>query len=889
MIAFERTGGTDDPVGPRTGSLTTARGVIRTPAFMPVGTLATVKTVSTDEVRNTGADILLVNAYHLYLRPGHELIERLGGVHRFMDWSGPILSDSGGFQVFSLAGLRKVSEDGVKFRSHIDGSEHFYTPELAMAVQSALGVDIAMPLDHVLPGESDHRAAQDAVERTLRWYERCRSAQPELATFAIVQGGIHEDLRRLHAREAAKIGAPGYSIGGLSVGESLFKFHDERGTEQTFICAVCKGKLKKTAPISTDEFKFLKSVAKGEPKITMPSPSTFHFWRGDRGLQGSPYKNAAAFFDDLCAIYRQEIADLAALGCRYVQLDEVAIIMLGDPEIRAKVKARGEDPDALMALYIKAMNDAVKGRPKGVTAAMHICRGNFKGKWLSEGGYDSIAERVFKEVDVDAFCLEYDTPRAGSFTPLRLVPKGKTIVLGLVSSKLPVLEHKDELRARILPRMARGEAIGAFALTEPSAGSDAAGIQTRAEPGEGGSYVLSGSKSWVTNGDVAGVYTVFARTSPPEEDAKPKITGFVVERSDAIVPGASEGKLGMRGAWTGDVKLVKAVAPAGNVLGEVGKGFKVAMELLTRGRVVLAASCLGACKRLVKHAVDRCKSRKAFARPIGEFGLIKDKVAMMMSETFALESAVYLTTGMLDRGATDFSVESAICKVLGSEVLLRVAHEALQIAGAQGYMSAHAYERVLRDARVYPIYQGTNEILRCFIALSGMQGPGREITEVSKALREPVKGFGLLSDFALRKARSALGRERFTRAHPVLAREAVLVEEYSQDLSRSVDKVMRKHGHNIAEMQYTQRRVADMVIDLYAASAAIARTTQAIQKKGEEGSRREIDLTMIYVAAAEKRLAEHVRSFDKNDDELRKAVASRAYVDGAYPLDVLGH
>lgn len=187
---------------------------------MPVGTLATVKTVSTEEVRNTGADILLVNAYHLYLRPGHELIERLGGVHRFMDWGGPILSDSGGFQVFSLAGLRKVSEEGVKFRSHIDGSEHFYTPELAMAVQAALGVDIAMPLDHVLPGESEYAAAKDAVERTLRWYERCRAAQPQLATFAIVQGGIHEDLRRLHAREAAAAGAPGYSIGGLSVGES---------------------------------------------------------------------------------------------------------------------------------------------------------------------------------------------------------------------------------------------------------------------------------------------------------------------------------------------------------------------------------------------------------------------------------------------------------------------------------------------------------------------------------------------------------------------------------------------------------------------------------------------------------------------------------------------
>jgi len=144
----------------------------------------------------------------------------MGGVHRFMGWDGPILTDSGGFQVFSLSGLRKVSEEGVKFRSHIDGSEHFYTPELAMEVQAALGVDIAMPLDHVLPGTSDEPAAEDAVGRTLRWYERCRAAQPALATFAIIQGGVYERLRQQHAREAVAAGAPGFSIGGLSVGES---------------------------------------------------------------------------------------------------------------------------------------------------------------------------------------------------------------------------------------------------------------------------------------------------------------------------------------------------------------------------------------------------------------------------------------------------------------------------------------------------------------------------------------------------------------------------------------------------------------------------------------------------------------------------------------------
>jgi queuine tRNA-ribosyltransferase len=217
---FELTSNTASPVAPRTGIVHTARGTIRTPAFMPVGTLATVKALSTTEVAATGADILLVNAYHLYLRPGHQLIEKLGGVHSFMRWDRPILSDSGGFQVFSLSRIRRIQEDGVRFRSHIDGSEHIYTPELAMAVQRALGVDIAMPLDHVLPGESPLQQAEDAVDRTTRWYERCRTAAGALTTFAIVQGSIHPELRRRHARDLVALDAPGYSIGGLSVGES---------------------------------------------------------------------------------------------------------------------------------------------------------------------------------------------------------------------------------------------------------------------------------------------------------------------------------------------------------------------------------------------------------------------------------------------------------------------------------------------------------------------------------------------------------------------------------------------------------------------------------------------------------------------------------------------
>jgi queuine tRNA-ribosyltransferase len=167
MFSFRLTSGAESPAGPRTGVVTTARGEIQTPAFMPVGTLATVKALMPEEVAATGAEILLVNAYHLYLRPGHDLIARMGGIHRFMDWPGPILSDSGGFQVFSLARLGKVDDSGVRFRSHIDGSEHFYTPELAMQVQRSLGVDIAMPLDHVLPGEAAFEPSRDAARRTL--------------------------------------------------------------------------------------------------------------------------------------------------------------------------------------------------------------------------------------------------------------------------------------------------------------------------------------------------------------------------------------------------------------------------------------------------------------------------------------------------------------------------------------------------------------------------------------------------------------------------------------------------------------------------------------------------------------------------------------------------
>jgi acyl-CoA dehydrogenase family protein 9 len=343
----------------------------------------------------------------------------------------------------------------------------------------------------------------------------------------------------------------------------------------------------------------------------------------------------------------------------------------------------------------------------------------------------------------------------------------------------------------------------------------------------------------------------------------------------------------VRGASVTNLTLTAVRVPASQVLGEVGRGFKVAMEVLTSARLALASSCIGSSKRLLRLAVERATERKTFGRSISEFPLVKDKIATMSADIFALESMTYLTTGLVDAGRSDFSIESAICKVFGSETLWRVANESAQIAGALGYTQDQPWERMIRDARAAMVFEGTNEILRCFIALSGMQGPGRELEDVPKAMREPIKGFGLLSDLALRKARSVLSRDRPGRAHPALAREAAMVSLYSGHLAKSVDQVLRRHGKNIAEMQYTQNRVANMAIDLYAIASSISRTTRAIEKRGEEGARREIDLLTMFARAAEKRLAENVAAFDDNDDELRKAIAHKACADGGYPLDIL--
>ena len=236
---------------------------------------------------------------------------------------------------------------------------------------------------------------------------------------------------------------------GLDVADARFHFRDEQGQELAFTAPFVSGKVARRNPIALDEFEFLFRHADVLAKVTLPAPSTMHFWRGSRYAAPGLYSHPRDFFRDLAQVYRAEIADLAAAGCRYIQLDEVALAMLCDPAVRAKVTADGNDPHELTDLYVEAIAEAIAGAPDGLAIGVHLCRGNFKGKYLAEGGYDQIGKALFGCPGITHFLLEFDSARAGDFKPLRFVAPDKGVVLGLVSSKIPGLESIEDLLDRI--------------------------------------------------------------------------------------------------------------------------------------------------------------------------------------------------------------------------------------------------------------------------------------------------------------------------------------------------------------------------------------------------------------------------------------------------------
>ncbi|HVJ14313.1 MAG TPA: acyl-CoA dehydrogenase family protein [Polyangiaceae bacterium] len=451
----------------------------------------------------------------------------------------------------------------------------------------------------------------------------------------------------------------------------------------------------------------------------------------------------------------------------------------------------------------------------------------------------------------------------------------------------------EEQRARYYPKLASGETIAAFCLTEPGSGSDAASIKTTAAR-DGDHYVLNGDKIWITNGGIADFFTVFAKTGDAKE--RKNLSAFLVTRDMAgVTSGPHEDKMGIRASSTTTISLENVRVPIANLLGEEGKGFKIAMSILNSGRTGLGGGCVGGMKRMIELAAKQANQRVQFGKPIREFGLIKQKVGQMVVDCYATEAVVTMVAGLIDNGFQDYQVEAAISKVFASEAMWRTSDEALQIAAGNGFMTEFPYERVMRDSRINRIFEGTNEILRLFIALTAMNDVGQELGELSRGLKgvfnDPIKGFGVISDYAIRRAAMATGYNRegstFTKLHVSLEPFAKLFEAATRDLAAASDRLLRKHGKNIIEKQFATRRLADIMIDLFVLACVLSRVDASLRAKGVEASVKEIEIARTFAGQARRRIRNTMGEIDDNEDESIKALADHAFAEEKFSWDTL--
>jgi len=442
----------------------------------------------------------------------------------------------------------------------------------------------------------------------------------------------------------------------------------------------------------------------------------------------------------------------------------------------------------------------------------------------------------------------------------------------------------DAQKAAWLPRLASGELVAAFCLTEPGAGSDAAAVRTTARP-DGDGWILDGEKIWITNGGIAGFYTVFAKTPEGAGEGQARMTAFIVPRDlPGVSAGPHEDKMGIRASNTTSVHFEGVRLGREHVLGEVGQGFKTAMRILNAGRTGLGGGCVGGMKRLIALATLQAKERRQFGRAIAEFGMVKQKLAAMVVDAYAAEAVVGLVAGLSDQGYQDYAVEAAISKIFATEALWRTADEALQVAGGNGFMREFPYERVVRDSRINRIFEGTNEILRLFIALTALNRVGLQLRELAQGVKgllaEPVKGFGLLSDYALKQATihtGLVGEKRgFTRLHPALAELGEGVASQAREVAWAADRELRRHGKGIIEQQPTLRRIADALTDLFVTSAVLARVSRSLEQAGEAAAARELEIARVFARAARSRIRGNLHRIESNDDALVAAIADDA-------------
>jgi acyl-CoA dehydrogenase family protein 9 len=458
------------------------------------------------------------------------------------------------------------------------------------------------------------------------------------------------------------------------------------------------------------------------------------------------------------------------------------------------------------------------------------------------------------------------------------------IVLGVHQSigfKGISLFGTDEQKERFLPDLATGRKLAAFALTEPQAGSDAYHVQSRAVQQADGSWLLNGEKRYIGNGSRADVITTFARA---EIDGEDRHIALILEKGmEGLEVGERFDTMGLRANDLRRLYFKDLRVPPENVLGEPGQGFRVAMQILNSGRIGLGTGSVGGAKKLLDLAIDHVKERRQFGRPLADFELVQDKVGWMVSYLFGLESMCYLTCGLVDAGVPDYSLESAICKVSGTEFLWYAANRALQLAGGEGYMRDQPYEKVLRDTRIYPIFEGANDVLRAFIALGGFKPVGEKLEGLSEIeLSDPIGSIGVLIEYASDRIQREVRPNRVTKAHEELSDHADAVSDQVKRLAGATEKLLREQRKGVIERQFQQKRLADSVADIYAQMAVLSRVSHIFDDQGVEPSGQERYIADTFCSRAAARVNSRFEQLESNDDERMTAIAKLAYKRGSY-------
>jgi acyl-CoA dehydrogenase family protein 9 len=439
----------------------------------------------------------------------------------------------------------------------------------------------------------------------------------------------------------------------------------------------------------------------------------------------------------------------------------------------------------------------------------------------------------------------------------------------------------DEQKERFLPDLASGRKLAGFALTEPNAGSDAYNIESRAVKQPDGSWVLNGEKRYIGNGGTGSVFSTFARC---EVDGRDTHIALILERKmKGFEVGERYDTMGLRGNDLRRLYFRDVRVPPENVLGEPGEGFRIAMHVLNNGRIGLGTGSVGATKGLLDRAIAHVRERRQFGRPLADFELVQDKIGWMVSYLFGLESMCYLTCGLVDAGVADYSLESAICKVAATEFLWYAANRALQLKGGAGYMRDEPYEKVLRDTRIFPIFEGANDVMRAFVALSGMRPVGERLSDLGEVgLGDPIGSIGVLVEYVGGRIQREVRPDRITAAHPELSELADSVSDQVKALRGVTESLLREHKEGIVDRQFAQKRIADSIADIYAQFAVLSRVTRIFEDQGVEPSGQERYIAETFCTRAGRRVGARLRQISENDDERMSAIAKLAYKRGAY-------